>query len=219
MILKHWAGQNMWIKPQRLVCMKIMTSIMSTSIVLLLFVCSGLTSFSTIFSHITTVSGCDRELSAHFHCAGSLKYHDLDTWHDTTPGHIILTLPRPVLALPRKSSATRGAVSTSLKDFCISRPGIEPVTSSSPKRTLYGASGAGTSLCAHKDIVHACASCLRLEIMFRCPRSVKMLHNVKKNNIDLFEVHVHASSFQIHVQVQLQINLKCTDARPPVIWS
>ena len=34
--LRHWAGQNMWIKPQRLVCMTGMTSIMSTSLVLLL---------------------------------------------------------------------------------------------------------------------------------------------------------------------------------------
>ena len=39
-----------------------------------------------------------------------------------------------------------------------------------------------------------------------------MLHNVKKNNIDLFKVHVNVSSFPIHVHVQLQINLKCTDA-------
>ena len=55
--------------------------------------------------------------------------------------------------------------------------------------------------------------------MFRCSRSVQMLHNVKKNNIDIFEVHVHTSSFQTHVHVQLQINLKCTDARPQIIWS
>ena len=32
-----------------------------------LVVCSGLTSLSTIFSHITTVSGCDKELNAHFY--------------------------------------------------------------------------------------------------------------------------------------------------------
>ena len=44
-----------------------------------------------------------------------------------------------------------------------------------------------------------------------------MLHNVTKNNIDLFEVHVHVFSFQIHVYVQLQISLKCTDARPQII--
>ena len=35
--------------------------------------------------------------------AASLKYHAPDTWHDTTPSHIILTLGRPVLALSRKS--------------------------------------------------------------------------------------------------------------------
>ena len=56
-------------------------------------------------------------------------------------------------------------------------------------------------------------------LMFRCFKSVQMLHDVKKNNIDLFEVHVHVSSFQIHVHVQLQINLKYTGARPQIIWS
>ena len=30
------------------------------------------------------------ELNAHFYSAASLKYHALDTWHDTTPSHIIL---------------------------------------------------------------------------------------------------------------------------------
>ena len=45
----------------------------------------------------------DRELNAHFYSAASLKYHVPDTWHDTTPSHIILTLGWPVLALPRKS--------------------------------------------------------------------------------------------------------------------
>ena len=50
-----------------------------------------------------TVSGCDRELNAHFYSAASLKYHVPDTWHDTTPSHIILTLGRPVLTLPHKS--------------------------------------------------------------------------------------------------------------------
>ena len=40
------------------------------------------------------VSGCDRELNAHFYSADSLKYHAPD---------IILALGWPVLALPRKS--------------------------------------------------------------------------------------------------------------------
>ena len=48
-----------------------------------------------------TVSGCDRELNAHFCSAASLKYHAPDTWHDNTPNHIILTLGPSVLALPR----------------------------------------------------------------------------------------------------------------------
>ena len=61
-------------------------------------VCLDLTSLSTIFQwHIMTVSGCDRELSAHFYSAASPKYHAADTWHDTTPSHIILTLGRPGL--------------------------------------------------------------------------------------------------------------------------
>ena len=53
------------------------------------------------FSHITMVSGCDKELNAHVHTPASLSYHFPDTWHDTTPCHI-LTLGQPVLALPRK---------------------------------------------------------------------------------------------------------------------
>ena len=54
-------------------------------------------------SHITTVSGCDRELNAHFYSAASLKYHGPDTWHDSTSSHIILILGWPVVALSRKS--------------------------------------------------------------------------------------------------------------------
>ena len=42
-------------------------------------VCSGLTSLSTIFKHITRVSGCDWELSVHFYCVASLTYHAPDT--------------------------------------------------------------------------------------------------------------------------------------------
>ena len=49
------------------------------------------------------VSGCDRELNAYVYSAASLKYYAPDTWHDTTPSHIILTLGRSVLALPHKS--------------------------------------------------------------------------------------------------------------------
>ena len=49
------------------------------------------------------VSGCGRELNTHFYSAASLKYPAPDTWHDTTPNHIILTLGRPVQALPSKS--------------------------------------------------------------------------------------------------------------------
>ena len=59
--------------------------------------------FQQFFNHITTVSGCDRERNAHFYSASSLKYHAPDTRYDTTHSHIILTLGRPFLALPRKS--------------------------------------------------------------------------------------------------------------------
>ena len=83
-----------------------------------------------------TVSGCDRELNAHFYSAASLKYHAPDTWQDTTPSHIIMTMGWPVLALPLRS-AKRGATSTIFNDFNTSGPGIEPMTSRSPKRTLY----------------------------------------------------------------------------------
>ena len=74
------------------------------------------------------VSGCDRELNADFYNAASLKYHGPDTWHDSTPSHIILTLGRPVLALPRKSEWKRGTHSNIFKDFRLSQPGLEPTT-------------------------------------------------------------------------------------------
>ena len=35
------------------------------------------------------MSGCGRELNAHFYSAASLKYDVPDTWHDTAPNHII----------------------------------------------------------------------------------------------------------------------------------
>ena len=43
-----------------------------------LFFCSSVRvqrRFQQFFSHITTVSGCDRELNAHFYSAASMKYH------------------------------------------------------------------------------------------------------------------------------------------------
>ena len=79
------------------------------------------------------VSGCDKELNAHFYSAASLKYHAPDTWYDTTASHIILTLDRPALALPRKS-ANWGVACTIFNDFGISQPRIEPVISLSLER-------------------------------------------------------------------------------------
>ena len=71
------------------------------------------------------MSGCDRELNAHFYNAASLKYHVPDTWHDTTPSHIILTLGRPVLALPRKSECLYNATRYNTV-LVITRPGLGP---------------------------------------------------------------------------------------------
>ena len=47
--------------------------------------------------------------------------------------------------LPVNLSAKRGAASTIFNDFGMSRPGIEPVTSRSPERTLYQLSYRGRS--------------------------------------------------------------------------
>ena len=57
-------------------------------------VCSGLTSLSTIFQ------SSRRCLVA---TGSSMLTFIVLPWHDTTPSHTILTLGRPVLALPRKS--------------------------------------------------------------------------------------------------------------------
>ena len=35
--------------------------------------------FQNLFQSVKTVSGCDRELDAHFYSAASLKYYDPDT--------------------------------------------------------------------------------------------------------------------------------------------
>ena len=89
---------------------------------------------STIFSHITTVSGCSSQLNAHFYSAASLKNHSSDTWHYTTPNHIILTLGGPVLVLSCKSGCQARSI---LNNFGMSRHGIEPLTSRSPKWAFY----------------------------------------------------------------------------------
>ena len=57
-ILKNWAGQNMWISRQRLVCMTRMASIMSTSLVLLFVrVKRRFQQFSVISRHCLVVTG------------------------------------------------------------------------------------------------------------------------------------------------------------------
>ena len=45
-----------------------------------LFVCFGFNVAFKIIRHITTVSGCDRELNAHFYSAASLWYQIPDTF-------------------------------------------------------------------------------------------------------------------------------------------
>ena len=69
----------------------------------------------------------------------SVKYHapDTDTLHYTTPSYIILTLGRPVLALPKQGAAI------TILTTGMSQTGIEHVTSSSTEWTLYRATRAG----------------------------------------------------------------------------
>ena len=64
---------------------------------------TGLTSLSTIFQSYHDGVWLRQGAQCSLYSAASLKYHVPDTWHDTTPSHIILILGRPVLALPRKS--------------------------------------------------------------------------------------------------------------------
>ena len=66
----------------------------------------------------------------------SLKYHAPDTWHDTTPSHIILILGRPVQALPVSLSAERGAVPFFTTWVCCS-PGLNLWHLVSLKPTFY----------------------------------------------------------------------------------
>ena len=164
MIPKHWAGQNMWIQPQRLVYMTRITSIMSTSLVLLLLLllllfCSALMSLSIIFQsyhdgvwlrqeaqcslllcRVTDVS-CPRHLTLYY-----------------TQSHYPNTASTNPSSTPRLS-AKAGAASTVFKDFGMSRPGIEPVTSFRGADTLpTELPGQVHPLCAHGNTVHACAS-------------------------------------------------------------
>ena len=111
--------------------------------------------FQQFFNHITMVSGCDMELNAHFYSGASLKYHAPDTWHDTTPSHIILTLGRPVLTLPRKSWVpSEEQLVPFLTTFGMSRPGIEPRTSHSLEGTLYLLSYRGWYCYSLKYLMH-----------------------------------------------------------------
>ena len=93
------------------------------------------------------MSGCDKALNAHFYSAASLTYHAPDTWHDTTPSHIILALGRPVLALV-SLSAKRGAASTISSTLVFRGPGSNPwppVPRS--EHSTYWVTGAGTYGC------------------------------------------------------------------------
>ena len=85
-----------------------------------------------------TASSCDRELNAHFYSAALLTYH----YHAKT----LDMSPHPVRSTSPSSTPYFGVTSTIFNDFGIEPwifndfgiwPWIEPVTSRSPKRTLY----------------------------------------------------------------------------------
>ena len=83
------------------------------------------------------VSGCNRELKAHYYSAASLTHWSImpqtlelihvpqHTWQDTctTSSHIILTLGRPFLPIsyPVSLSAKRGAASTIFNEYVAAR--------------------------------------------------------------------------------------------------
>ena len=72
-----------------------------------------------------------------------MKYHAPDTWHDTTPRHIILTLGRPVLALPCKSECqARSSQYCFLTTLVCHGPGSKPWPPAL-EQTLYQATGTG----------------------------------------------------------------------------
>ena len=53
-----------------------------------------------IICHITTVSGCDRELNAHFYCAASLWYQIPDTFTPVTFTGATSPSPTPKIRVP-----------------------------------------------------------------------------------------------------------------------
>ena len=77
------------------------------------------------FSHITTVSGCEWALNAHFLSAVSLKYHSLDTWRGIPPSNIRLTRGRPV-PLSQCLAPSERAANTILLVFGMAQPGSNP---------------------------------------------------------------------------------------------
>ena len=92
-----------------------------TSTFVCLFVCSGLTSLSTIFQSYHY--GVWLWQRAHCHSAVSLKYHATDTLHDTTSSNLILTLGRP--ALRCKSECQVRTASTTFNNFGMQRTRIQ----------------------------------------------------------------------------------------------
>ena len=66
-------------------------------------VSSDLTSLSTIFQLYHNGDWLRQGAQCSPFRAASLKYPAPGTWHETTLSHIILTMCRPVLTLPRKS--------------------------------------------------------------------------------------------------------------------
>ena len=89
-----------------------------------------------------TVSGCDKVLNVHFYSATSLKYHAQTL--DMIPHPVTLSWPwvDQSYLYPVSLNTKRGAASTFVNDFGMSRPGIVTMTTRSPKQTLW-ATGAG----------------------------------------------------------------------------
>ena len=96
---------------------------------------------------MTTVSGCERELNAHFYSAASLKYHAMIphpvtlSWHRVDQSQLC----------PVSLRAKQGAASTILTTLVCRGPGVEPMSSRSSRWTFYQLSYRGPVLFEETD--------------------------------------------------------------------
>ena len=120
-------------------------------VVVCVYVCV-LFRFNVLFNnHIATVSGCDRELNAHFYNAASPWYQLPDTLLDTTPSHIILT----VLALNPKIRVPSGEHLVTLSTTLVCHgPGWNPVPSDLGADTLHTALQRTVRGCSARHLQH-----------------------------------------------------------------